>query len=445
MTLRRRPVVAFLTGSSAVQMGSNMLAALLASSALGPYGRGLMVLGVSTAGIVPLLAGLGTGPRLRSALPAAADEGARRRLLGCYAWWSVAAAGTAAALAVLVSVLSAPAIDRSLADPRYLLALAVLTSGYVAHTQLPDLWYAAGRFRAGSGWAMLTTGGGAAGLLAGVLLAPSAWSLLLGQGTGMLAAAGAQVVRLRSTGLLCFPRPDRGELRDLLRRGFPALGLTLGLALTLRTDRYVLGSISGAAAVGVYSVAATLGQVPRMIPTAIGQLTNREAAASAAFRPGPAVRRAVLAVVATGAVTAVTGWLLLVPLLGAEFADARPLLLVLVVAELAFAPYAVVSRALLGAGWMGTAGVFGLLWSGLAVPLFVVAVRLWGASGAALACVALYAGLSASSGALLSWRLARLRRPESAPVPSGEGRPAAAGDGRLAARLLARLAGAERS
>ncbi|WP_326552388.1 lipopolysaccharide biosynthesis protein [Micromonospora sp. NBC_01813] len=413
MILDRRLAVAFLTGSSAVQMGGNMVAALMASSVLGPHGRGLMVLGVSTAGIVPLLAGLGTGPQLRSAYPSTTSGPQRRDLLAGYTWWSVAAVAVAAVLAITVSALSAPLIDPALAQPGYLLALSVLTCGYVAHTQLPDLWYAAGLFRAGSGWAVTTTLGGMTGLLVAVAVAPTVTGLLLAQGIGMLAANTAQLTRLRTAGLLRFQLPSRAELRGLLRRGCGALGLTLGLALTLRLDRYVLGTIAGAAAVGVYSVASTLGQLPRMVPNAIGQLVNRDAAvAGAAFRPARVLGRTVAVAVVAAVVTAVVGWLVIVPLLGPEFAAAKPLLLVLLVAEVAFVPYTVASRALLGAGWMRTVGVFGLIWSVAAVTLFFVTIRLWGTLGAALACITLYAGLSASSWLLLSRGLARARSRE---------------------------------
>ena len=407
MNRARRSTLALLAGSSAVQMSSNMVAALLAASVLGPHSRGLMVLGVSTAGIVPLLAGLGTGPQLRSAYPAAGGGARRRDLVASYTWWSAAATVSAAVLAVAVSALSAPLIDLALADPRYLLALSVLTCGYVAHTQLPDGWYAAGLFRAGSLWAMATTLGGGLGLLVAVTVAPSVWSLLLGQGAGMLTATTAQVVALRATGLLCFQAPSRRELSRLLGRGCRALGLTLGLALALRLDRYVLGALTGAAAVGVYSVASTLGQVPRMVPNAIGQLVNRDAAvASGPLRPVRTVAATAGVVTVVGAVTGLLGWLVVIPLLGPGFAAAGPLLVVLLVAEVAFVPYAVASRALLGAGRMGAVGAFGLAWSAAAMVLFLLAVQLWGEVGAAVACVAVYAGISASSWLLLTRRAA---------------------------------------
>lgn len=421
MTRERKVTLAYLAGSSAVRLGSNTLAALLASRVLGPHGRGLMVLGVSMAVIVPVLTGLGTGPRLRSRIPSLTDPSERRYLLASYAWWSVTSVLMAIGLVVVVAVLCAPVIDRALAEPRYLLALSVLTCGYVAHTQLPDLWYAVGLFRIGSGLAILAVLGGALGLLVGTFVAPTASGLLLAQGIGLLVGVSATAVRLRTAGLLCFRRPRRRELKDLLRHGCRALGLTIGLPLALQLDRYVLGSIAGAGAVGVYSVASTLGQVPRLVPNAIGQIVNRDVATDrGSFRPGRAVRMGVASVLVTSALVAVAGWLAIVPLLGPEFAGARPLLVVFLLAEIVIVPYTVASPALLGGGWMGTAGAFGLVWSAVALVLYVTAIRLWGSFGAAAACVVLYAGISGSSWLLLLRHLARSRKPdlesESAPL-----------------------------
>lgn len=161
----------------------------------------------------------------------------------------------------------------------------------------------------------------------------------------------------------------------MLRHGFRALGLTMGLALALRADRYVLGAVAGAATVGIYSVAATLSEGPRVVPAALGQLVNREVALGGGLsRVARARRTALLAAALIGLVVAVGGWFLIVPVFGEAFADARPLLLVLLVAEVAFAPFAVASRALLGGGWMTTAGLLGAAGSVVALILFALAI-----------------------------------------------------------------------
>ncbi|GAB2947576.1 hypothetical protein GCM10027280_40370 [Micromonospora polyrhachis] len=419
MTSGRRSALAFLTGNSLAQAASYASSAMLSTTLLGPHGRGLMVLGVSIASVTPLLAGMGTGSELRARLPNVGNGAARQRLLSSYTWWSVLAVGGAGGLAVLVTAGSAPLIDPGLADPAFLLAVLVVAAGYTALTQFPDAWYAAGLFRTGSAWAAAVASGGLLGMLVGALLERTAWMLLLAQGTGMVAVAVLQATRLRAAGLLPVRGPGRWELSQLLRAGIRALGLTVGLALTLRADRYLLGAVAGAAAVGVYSLAATLSEAPRVIPTALGQLVNRDVALGADLaRVQHSRRLALLASTAMSLLVAAGGWWLIVPVFGAEFAEARPLLLVLLVAEIVFAPYAVASRGLLGGGWMGTAGTLGLLGSVAATTIYGLAIPVWGTYGAALASVTVYGGLSWASWALLRHRLDRspIRTPNTAGV-----------------------------
>ncbi|MGW0436813.1 lipopolysaccharide biosynthesis protein [Micromonospora sp. NPDC003197] len=404
MTLGRRWTVALLTSSGAIQAGTNALAALLASSLLGPHGRGLMVLGTTMASIAALLAGMGTGPALRACLPTATRV-RRRRLLATFSQWSMLAVLVAAGLAAIGSILSARVIDSELAEPRYLGALAVVTAGYVALAQLPDLWYAAGRFRAGSSWAAAVAAGGLVGVLGGAVTARSAWVLLLAQGLGMLVVAATQTVHLFVVKLLSAQTADRAELSKLLRSGGWALGLTTGLAVTLAADRYALGAFAGPATVGVYSVASSLSGTPRLIPTALGQLLNREVASGGGRTVALRARRfAVWSAIVLGLGVAAGGWLLIVPVFGDGFADARPLLLVLLMAEVAFAPFAVASRGLLGGGWMRTAAGLGVGAGVAAAAVFAVGVLFWGAYGAAFASIGLYGGMS-----LVSWTLLRRR------------------------------------
>lgn len=413
----RRSILAFLTGSTVAQAAGYAACAVVASRALGPHGRGLMVLGTTIASLTPLLAGLGTGSRLRAHLPNVTGVH-RQRLLASYTWWSVLAVGLAGGLSAVLSVGSASFIDPVLADPSYLVALLFCTAGYVALTQFPDAWYAAGHFRAGGVWAAAMAAGGLVGLTVGVVVDRSAWVLLLAQSLGVLAVAAVQATRLHAAGLLPLSAPGRAELVDLLRSGWRALGLTTGLALMARADRYLLGVTTTVSTVGVYSLAATLSEAPRVVPAALGQILNRDVALGAGV---PHARRelrlAVLSAAAMSVVVAVGGWLLVVPFFGAAFADARPLLLILLVAEVGFAPFAVASRGLLGGGWLGTAGALGAVGGLAAVALFAVVIPIWGPYGAAAACVVAYAGLSAAAWTLLGRRLAAKAAREPAEVP----------------------------
>lgn len=429
MTARRRTVAAFLAGSSLLQAGCSSLSAVLASVLLGPGDRGLMVLGGTSAAMAALVAGMGTGAALRSRLPTTPVGDPRHRLLASYTWWSVLSGLSAATLVLALSAVSAPFIDARLAGPAFLAAVVVATVAQTALTLFPDAWYAVGRFRPGGGWAAGMTAGGLVGVLLAGAVGGTATTLLAGQGLGMLTVAVLQAAHLRSVGLLVFGRADRAQLGHLLRAGVQALGLTVGLTLVLRTDRYLLGAVSGTAAVGVYSVAATLSEAPRLVPAALGQILMRDVAVGAGrARLRRTWWEATGLAVAGGLVVGVAGWLLVVPVFGVAFAGARPVLLVLLVAEVVFAPFAVASRGLLGGGWMGTVGALGLLGSLTAVALYTVAIPAWGVYGAAGASVVVYAGLATTSWLLLA---ARLRR-RAATMPSAADVPgtALAGTGR---------------
>ncbi|MFI6068873.1 lipopolysaccharide biosynthesis protein [Micromonospora sp. NPDC051227] len=421
-----------MVGWSVAQAVNLALSAILASRLLGPHDRGLMVIGATTASIAALVAGLGASHALRARLPTLDDEVTRVRLVASYTWLSIATTVLGGVLALLACWACGLAIDAALAAPAFLAAVLVATLGQIALVQFPDAWYADGRFKAGSTWAAGIAAGGTAGLvLAAILLTRTAEALLLGQAAGMAAVAVAQTAHLHSARLLLLSRPDRRELSRLLRSGVQSLYLTVGLALALRADRYILGGVAGAGVVGVYSTAATLSEAPRVLPAAMGQMTYRKVTLGCGrSEVDRAVLRAVLASIATGIPVAVAGWFLITPVFGPSFAEARPLLLVLLVAELLFAPFAVASRGLLGGGWMGAAGVVGAAGMGSAVVLFLAGARERGAYGTAWASVLLYAGLSAAALILLRRRVAA--RPDALLLVDADAAVRAGLDGKAA-------------
>jgi O-antigen/teichoic acid export membrane protein len=168
----------------------------------------------------------------------------------------------------------------------------------------------------------------------------------------------------------------------------------------------VLGAVAGPAAVGIYSVAATMSEAPRLVPAALGQFLNREIALGGGrAQLRRSVSQASYAAAAVGVLVAAAGWWLIVPVFGAGFAGARPLLLILIVAEVCYAPFAVASRGLLGGGWMNAAGGLGLFGGAGTCALFLLAIPAWGSYGAAAACVLSYLGLSISSWYLITRHL----------------------------------------
>lgn len=404
MTAGRRAALTLLTGSTAVQAASNALAAVLATMLLGPADRGAMVLGLTISGVAAVAGGLGTGSAFRARLPGAG--GSRRDVVAAYTWLSLSAAGLGSVAAVVACAASASFIDPMLARPPFLAGVAVATVGQLALAQQTDAWFAAGLFRAGGGWGAVAATAGLVAMLAAAVAGPAAWVLLLAQGLGTVGVAGVAGWRLWRSGLVSFARPAGQELAGLLRVGVPVLGATVGFILAMRADRLVLGAVAGVGAVGVYSLAATLGEIPRLLPAAVGQLVMRDVALGTT-RDGirRAVRLAVGLTVAAGVAIAVAGWVLIGPVFGPEFAAARPVLIVLLVAEVCLVPYGLAIRGLMGGGWTRVAGTLGGVGGLVGLVLFGLVIARWGLAGAAVASTVLYAGLSLASWSMLRRRL----------------------------------------
>lgn len=395
MRVRPPPVWATMSGAGAVQAAGNAAAALLATVVLGPEQRGVMVVLITLGGIVGLLAGLGSGTAFRSLLPGADDRFARH-LTASYTCLSVLAVLAGAAIAPGLSLASAPLIDAQLGHPDLLAAAGVFAASQVLTMQVNDAWFAAGRFRRGSLGAAATSAVGLLGLVSAAAACTTSGTVLTAalalsaQGVGALVVGALQVVVLRRHDGVIFTGASLDGAVALLHRGLPALGLTVGLALALRADRYILGVALGPAAVGIYSLAATLAEVPRLVPTALGQLFLRDVARGAGRRRlREVLRRALVAAALGGVAVALLGWVI-VPLFGPAFIEARHLLVVLCAAELCFAAFFVASRGLVGAGQTRTAGRIGLVGAVLGLGLYSGGAVAGGSVGVAAASVLLY-------------------------------------------------------
>jgi acetyltransferase-like isoleucine patch superfamily enzyme/O-antigen/teichoic acid export membrane protein len=393
-------------GASVLQALLTSVTALLATRYLGAGQRGLVVIGMTIGTIFALIAGSGTGSAYRLLRPQCEPAG-RKSLAAAFTWCSLLGAAAVVPFAVLFTLYSAPLIDAGLGTRDFLLATAVYTVGSVATFQVVEARFAEGQFRRGglAGGSMAL--GGLLGVVAALAHDRSASLALLGQGAGILIGAVYEVWALRRDGLADFGLPAPGEMAALWKRGMPALGLTIGSSLAFRADRYVLGAFAGPAAVGVYSLAATFGEVPRLLYTAVAQWFQRQAALGRQHAPlGRAIALACGIAAVLSVPIAVAGWLLIVPVFGADFASARSLLLVLLVAEIMFAPYLVASRGLLGRGWIRTAGLLGLASSGVSLVGYVAFAKADGAMGLAIGSGLLYLGLSVSSIVLFRRRCA---------------------------------------
>ena len=109
------------------------------------------------------------------------------------------------------------------------------------------------------------------------------------------------------------------------------------------------------------------------------------------------VKRAAVAV-GVAAVCAAAGAVIvpfLIPVVyGEDFADASPIFLILILAQVLLAPYMIFSRALVGYGGRSSSSVVGVVGVLVLVGSILVLVPAWGAVGCAVAACAAYAAMS---------------------------------------------------
>lgn len=423
--------VAVLTVASVATAMGNSGTAFVATMVLGPDNRGLMVLATLLTATIVVVGRSGVGTALRTRLPKERDPGGRNRLLVAYSWLTLTAAPVVGGVAVLALRAAAALVDARLGEPRLLLAAFVSATAQVVLDQLSDLRYADGQFRQGAVWSVAACGAGFSGICLAITLAPQVWLLILAQASGVGLVAALHWRAARGNGQVSLAGPDPRAARDLFRSGFPSLGVVIGLVVIQRADRYVLGATAGTAAVGIYSLAATLSGIASLLPLGVSQLAHRDAAKDGGLSwPGRKLRYAAAGTVLTAVGIAGAGWLLVVPVFGAEFSPARTLLIPLLVAEIFLAPYYVANRALLGGGWIVRAGAIGLAFALVSLACYGVTIPRWGPAGAAASSVVIYFSLSVVALAVLHRRIRSATRreavggvdaPPTAPARGGPG------------------------
>ena len=228
---------------------------------------------------------------------------------------------------------------------------------------------------------------------------------LAGRGlTGAVVAwAGAQLaaaaVALVATRDLWWPpvRIARGRLWSLARLALP-LGLAALVSLVnYRIELAILQAYEGLRAVGVYSLAVSLGELLWVASAAAGTAIVAPAIhleeARAATLVARAMRHALGATAVLGAVGAVLGWFLVAPIFGEPFEAARGPLLALLPGIVAFAPASALAVYVSMRRGRARYALWGALLSALLTGLAaLVLIPRYGATGAGLASTIGYTG-----------------------------------------------------
>jgi O-antigen/teichoic acid export membrane protein len=183
---------------------------------------------------------------------------------------------------------------------------------------------------------------------------------------------------------------------ELARVGVKATTVTLGVQGIYRVDRYFVGALRNAAAVGIYSVAASAAEFVRLIPYSANQLMYyRQTTGLASHKEVARFRAATL--VATLLASGAAAWLaptLIVHVIGSDYAGAVTPLRILLIPEVFIASFLTDSTTLLARVAVVRASVATGI--GLAITLVadVLLISRHGIVGAAWASVVGYAALA---------------------------------------------------
>lgn len=196
---------------------------------------------------------------------------------------------------------------------------------------------------------------------------------------------------------------QREAFLAILRQGRGGLGIALAQALSLRFDRIVLGVVTGTAAVGVYSVAATLTELLWFLPIALGHVASAMVARRS-ITPGQLQRLRLLTIVvalASAAVVYFAAEPLIRGLFGDEYSGATEPLRVLLLASVPASLYLLDVLCLNALGATGTAGKAACAGAVVAMGLAVLLIPAYDLMGAAYASLAGYTAMAV----LVAWGL----------------------------------------
>lgn len=380
------------------------IAAVLSARELGPSGRGALVLLLTLAPLTAVVCGVGTNLAGRVHMVAAESP----VLLGEYIGLALVLAAVEMVVCAVLGALLLPlaGVDMTLRALVLFGVLGAVTLGQALQNDAVNTF----------GFVVEAAAAETAGFILQVVL--TLGLVIVGERrfevyavVVMLAGvfqvvAGLRVLRVR--GMDIRPRHSRTAWSRLLRTGWPAIPSALSQLLTFRVDRYIVGVLMNPAAVGVYSVAATVPEFLRIIPMALGQsaffgVASRTAKHSDFRRP---LAACLAATVGLGTVVFFLAPFAVHLLFGPQFSGAITPLRILLLAEVAMTAFNIDGAILAGLGHLKDGAVVSLVGLVLVLILDFVLIHGYGLNGAAWASVLAYSVMSVAAHVVLRWRTA---------------------------------------
>ena len=397
-----------------MSVACSLVAGIATARMLGPSDRGTLAVTLTVVGLLTLMGALGTNVAFRMLLP---SDG--RVTISTFRRLTTKLAVPNLVVLVALMIIFSHRIGRQLADPVVLVCIAMLGVATFFSNQVLDCFNA---LHQSSRSARLNAAGALTTAILLLVCWLAGWNLiaaLLCYAVGFILRTVVGLVWLRRTPETRRTEEGPGGQTLMLKLGLPLMGGNLGQAVMLRMDQILVGVLLGSHPAGLYAVACTPAGVLAVVSSSIGQVTLAEAAhgllsRAALLRQTLQATGLTLALAITGA--ALTPWLL--PLLfGAEFTGSTRVAQALLLAQVALAPFLILSRAATGYGMVRWSGFTGLVGAVTLVVMVLLLVPRFGLLGGAVAASATFVVATAVTALGLAARQPWNRGP-------GEHRPA---------------------
>lgn len=381
-----------------------------------PDDRGVLAILITTVTIVSIVSGLGTNISLRVLLPRDSRVTLRR-----YARISMLLAGVQLCILIGLTLFMLEVLNISMGIGSMLLTFIPLGLAAFFANQSSDALSATGHPSRASKANTIGFGVTATCLSFFWIMNLGLFAAIVAYTVGFVARTIVGVWMIERHHFTDSPSLEPGGTAVLVRQGVALMGMNLGQSVAYRLDQYLLAALANTREVGVYAVATTPASLIQVVSNSIGQVAFRDSALNKLSR-----KKALLFTLGATGLTATYAALLhwsapmLIPFVfGAEYTAAVSVVQILVLAEVALAPYLVMSRAAVGAGHIrlsSLTGVVGMVAMALFLALFIPGN---GGVGAAWACLSGYTTMSLF---LLAGLLFIRWRQANVPVDSESGR-----------------------
>jgi len=372
---------------------------------LGPAGRGDIVVAFTLAWGTNTVADLGSSTSGRISLLKPDSKVDKSDVL------SLTCALIPFQIILAVGAVSAMSLTSFALPTELSIVVVALSVSMMLHNSSRSILYGLRRYRqvliADLGMAVLQIVALGALLVAGSLTA--AWAV------SVMAAgfASAAIFLFYRSG--AFSRKGQGPLTarwsGLISDGVSPMAGALAMFFALRLNRLVLAAAFGSRSVGLFAVAVTVPETLRNISVAVGQVIADRArsGADSVETSKRHVRLFVAGNCVLLAVGAAAGWLLLPTLFGSGFTEAREILIVLCIAEVAMSVHLMGQALLVGFGRPSGIGLPQVVGAAAMIVLNLAMIPRWGIEGAAWASLIGFLALGFTSAVWASHELGQVK------------------------------------